>query len=1113
MRLLMKKFEIFSLLLLFLSGLIYPQTQLKVGFLADKEYSNLSPEEKCAFDWLKRSFPKSELITFEKIAQGSKIDKYDLIWWHYDNSIELPAISKKENVKAALKDFARKGKGILLTLLAAQYTTHLGIETVPPNKIFKEKWVVKDTYKEIKGFHSFAGHPVFNGLLDGAYSWNTKQNYDFAAAYYDGLLPANGKVIAIGWDYITFKKNERHIIEYNLNEGKCISIGSYIYFADEKNVYKKHLEKLMTNSFSYLVNKKNKEKVSYWAFDKLDFEIKDEKPSGKMNAGKSIIDLSKNSGIEIKRDTSGNNYCESSGLRTTMMGKERGGLDEVWVHPLRAFMNYSVSVILKGSEIKLNDLNPKITVRPEATIRNYNVDGLKAAETLCASRNLPSGIVNYKIISDKPSKIKIKFEVDNRVMWPYDEDFPGKYYVLKNEMNNSVEIKSGDNSIGSIFGLDMKCTSDIKVLDTKANTKYVQIEFTADIPEGVNNFNFVFASSNESAAATEKYYRKTIAGIPAVYKENVDYYKELFSRKTVIETPDKEFNDAYKWALAGVDKFFIYTYPLGSSLMAGLGTTERGWDGGQKINGRPGYAWYFGRDSEWTSLALLDYGDFEKVKSVLEFLGKYQDLTGKIFHELTSSNAVHYDAADATPLYVILMGKYLDATGDIAFVKQEWNKIKKAIDFCYSTDTDKDGLIENTNVGHGWVEGGKIYGAHVTFYLVGLWASTLEYGSKIAAAISKSDLAVSYKNDCEKVKNIIERDFWNNESKFYNDGKNIDGSFSPTKTIQVTVPFYFDSTNPSKSAECVKELFGNDYTTNWGARIIGETNPLFNPRAYHYGSVWPLFTGWAALAEYKYGYSLQGFQHVMNNLLIYKNWGLGYVEEVLNGIEYKPAGVCSHQAWSESMSLQPLLEGMIGVKPDKLSNILNISPQMPAGYSWVNVNNIPFGNKKISMNYKVQNGTAEYILTSQSGAAINVTMSPKLVLGSQIKRVLVNGKEKEYQIKNGKIEFKFIHNGNSEIKIETAGGIALQPIISHPNENEKPYGTRILDENLSENQYTIDLEGIPEMTQKLTLLTDRIIKRISGGVIAGQNGATKIIEVKFPKTDKNYAPLRVKLEF
>jgi len=48
------------------------------------------------------------------------------------------------------------------------------------------------------------------------------------------------------------------------------------------------------------------------------------------------------------------------------------------------------------------------------------------------------------------------------------------------------------------------------------------------------------------------------------------------------------------------------------------------------------------------------------------------------------------------------------------------------MDFLYATDTDGDRLIENTNVGHGWVEGGKLWGAHTTLYLAALWSQTLQ---------------------------------------------------------------------------------------------------------------------------------------------------------------------------------------------------------------------------------------------------------------------------------------------------------------------------------------------------------------------------------------------------
>jgi glycogen debranching enzyme len=143
--------------------------------------------------------------------------------------------------------------------------------------------------------------------------------------------------------------------------------------------------------------------------------------------------------------------------------------------------------------------------------------------------------------------------------------------------------------------------------------------------------------------------------------------------------------------LIGTDRFFAETPGLGSAFLAGYSTGDRGWNGGHKNNGRPGYAWYYGRDAEWTCFAVDDYGDFDLVKEQLKFFRKHQDMSGKIFHELSTSGVVHYDAADATPLYIILAAHYLRASGDVEFIRESWPYIQKAMDFLYSTDTDGDG--------------------------------------------------------------------------------------------------------------------------------------------------------------------------------------------------------------------------------------------------------------------------------------------------------------------------------------------------------------------------------------------------------------------------------------
>ncbi len=88
--------------------------------------------------------------------------------------------------------------------------------------------------------------------------------------------------------------------------------------------------------------------------------------------------------------------------------------------------------------------------------------------------------------------------------------------------------------------------------------------------------------------------------------------------------------------------------------MSGYFTTARGWNGGHEESGRPGYAWYFGRDTELTGMALSAIGAYHKVREILVTFGKYQAPEGKIYRELTTSGSVHYDASDATPLYVAL---------------------------------------------------------------------------------------------------------------------------------------------------------------------------------------------------------------------------------------------------------------------------------------------------------------------------------------------------------------------------------------------------------------------------------------------------------------------------
>jgi len=117
-----------------------------------------------------------------------------------------------------------------------------------------------------------------------------------------------------------------------------------------------------------------------------------------------------------------------------------------------------------------------------------------------------------------------------------------------------------------------------------------------------------------------------------------------------------------------------------------------------------------------------------------------------------------------------------------------------------------------------------------------------------------------------------------------------------------------------------------------------------------------LYTGWASQTEYKYDNAVQGFTHIMNNLMNYQYFSLSFVDEVLHGEEYKAFGVCPHQCWSETMVIQLIIEGMLGFKPDAVNNSFSLKPNLPANWDSLEVKNLKVGNGSISLDYKRADG-------------------------------------------------------------------------------------------------------------------------------------------------------------
>ena len=969
---------------------------MTIGFLIIGRGRKLNAEEQAALDWLSsQKRHRLKLLSFQDLAANrNTLRGIDVLWWHNASTPQLPAIAKRARVLDLLRAYLERGGGLLLSLLAAQHIVDLRLESQRPNVVIAGRWNEDpwiQTWHGMKGFHSWnlldiSGHPIFDGLFGGVYTWSPKKGEKYWKVDYAGdIVPADGQVVAVGRDLISIEERSRLILEYTLGKGSVLTIGSFLFFGAKRNFYREHLERFTLNCLEYLGRRlpagrsirrgvdrrshqdessrgrKSKMRPSHWSLERRKTVYFRCNRPGLQVVHKPLP--STQSGLELKRIHPSSSFTDLGGRRVLVTAEERGGLTEVWSHPVRLLQDLDVGFLIDGGSVVWSkDVPSTFTARPEALIREYKIDETtKIRETVFSALHDPGAALHYEVETTKNIELVFTFTVDLRPMWPKSEHAIGSLFYAWDDGLHGAIVEDKTRTFCAVFGGGVEPEEYlIGQFDTlKFKNGRLRGHPTDDVRIGVGvryalngpSFTFAIAGGMEQSDRTFALYKRLLQRSPSFYREQIRYYKILLDRSMIVQTPDEQFNEAYRWALVGTDRFFTRTPLLGESLMAGYSSTTPGWG-----SGRPGYGWYFGRDAVWTAFAMLAYGDFEKVKSVLQFLGRYQEFTGKIFHEATTSGTVHYDASDSTPLYLILMGYYLRTTGDVSFVRKQWKQIARAVQFCDSTDTDGDGLIEATNVGHGWVEGGNLFGAHVEVYLAAVWCEALRQVAYVAKNLRKAKLAGVWERRASAVRRIVENRFWNPKTGWYNFGMFRDRTFNAEKTVMPAVACCFRLLEGSRAEPMLKELAGEQFTAPWGVRMVGKDSKLYNPKSYHGGSIWPLFTGWTSLAEYRYGLSEQGFKHLCMNLFVYKDFALGYLPEVLHGEEYRPVGVCLHQAWSQSMAIQPLLEGMIGLEVDAAKGVVKLDPQLPESWKRVSIRNVRVGKLKLHLKLEQKSG-------------------------------------------------------------------------------------------------------------------------------------------------------------
>jgi glycogen debranching enzyme len=152
-------------------------------------------------------------------------------------------------------------------------------------------------------------------------------------------------------------------------------------------------------------------------------------------------------------------------------------------------------------------------------------------------------------------------------------------------------------------------------------------------------------------------------------------------------------------------------------------------------------------------------------------------------------------------------------------------------------------------------------------------------------------------------------------------------------------------------ANTVRQLLAPRFATPWGVRMLAADDPLYQPRGYHAGAVWPLYTGWLSLAAFATGEAAGGLDLLRANAaLAFSDGGsAGAFAEVLDGDSGAPAGVCADQAWSAAMVISPAVYGLWGVRPDMLERSVTICPRLPDEWSGTSLTGVHVGGARVDV--------------------------------------------------------------------------------------------------------------------------------------------------------------------
>jgi len=377
--------------------------------------------------------------------------------------------------------------------------------------------------------------------------------------------------------------------------------------------------------------------------------------------------------------------------------------------------------------------------------------------------------------------------------------------------------------------------------------------------------------------------------------------------------------------------------------------------------GAPWFMTLFGRDSLLTSWMLLPLDPtvaLGTLKALAELQGSRVDpLTeeepGRIMHELRSglgaeaafgSGQVYYGTADATPLFVVLLGELRRWGLAKADVDALLPHADRALDWIENYgDRDGDGFVEYQRatdrglLNQGWKDSfdaisfangrlaeGPIALAEVQGYVYAAYLARAHFAREAGDA----ELTRHWAERATQLKRRFNEQFWLPDRGYF--ALALDGDKKPVDSLASNMGhcLWTGLVDKDKAPSVARHLVSREMFTGFGVRTLASSMGAYNPVSYHNGSVWPHDNAIIAGGLMRYGFTAEAQRIALAVLDTERHFG-GRLPELFSGFDRAEFEApvpyptsCSPQAWAAAAPLY------------LLRTLLRFDPWVPFGQVW-----------------------------------------------------------------------------------------------------------------------------------------------------------------------------------